>query len=105
MDERSSMTHERKVAAIDNGSLSEQEAGVPYRVLDAASRHGVTCDCGNGAFHVFTYGAPSADDPRPQDPGLRRIYTCTRCGDQLRLYQASQMRRPATAPTGEEQHG
>jgi hypothetical protein len=45
------------------------------------------CDCGSITF--FKFG------PYPHagkiDTGLRMIYTCSKCGDQLRVYQATRM--------------
>lgn len=53
------------------------------------------CDCGSIIFLVF--GPYRDDDSKPgdrtHDPGLRRIYTCGKCGDQLRVYQATKMKR------------
>lgn len=45
------------------------------------------CDCGNDTFLIFGPYPRSESD----DKGLRKIYTCTKCGDQLRVYQASIM--------------
>ena len=47
----------------------------------------MTCDCGNFAFLKFG----PYPQPGESDTGLRMIYTCTECGDQLRLYQGSKM--------------
>lgn len=47
--------------------------------------NGLVCDCGSTSFFVFG-PYPLAGEP---DEGLRRIYTCSSCGDQLRVYQAS----------------
>lgn len=40
--------------------------------------------CGRTSFMKFEY------DPR-KDAGLLTIYTCSNCGDQVRLYWASKM--------------
>ena len=44
------------------------------------------CDCGSVTFLPFG-PFPQAGDK--DEDGLRMIYTCTKCGDQLRVYQAS----------------
>ena len=49
----------------------------------------IKCDCGGTNF--FRFGPYSEE--RGDEPGLRMIYTCTRCGGQLRIYQASKMLR------------
>lgn len=50
----------------------------------------MNCDCGSSRFFVF--------GPYPlrgeKDTGLRRIYTCSSCGDQLRVYQAGKTEIP-----------
>ena len=57
------------------------------------------CDCGSITFLKF---GPYVDDPTDLrnvstdgrsfvDHGLRWIYTCSKCGDQLRVYQGSKM--------------
>lgn len=45
------------------------------------------CDCGSETF--FSFGPYPL--PGDYDTGLRHIYTCTKCGDQLRVYQATKM--------------
>lgn len=47
------------------------------------------CDCGNDVFLKFGPYPVGGDE----DTGLRLIYTCNKCGDQLRIYQASKMLR------------
>jgi hypothetical protein len=55
------------------------------------------CDCGGESFFKF---GPFDDREDPvvfldgvtsDMPGLRWIYTCSSCGDQLRVYLASKM--------------
>jgi hypothetical protein len=54
------------------------------------------CDCGCSRF--FRFG-PYRDDasawPGNADPGLRWVYTCTSCGEQLRVYQTGPLWRAA----------
>ena len=54
----------------------------------------LTCDCGNGEF--FKFGPYSAWEVA-EHVGLKMIYTCTKCGEQLRLYQTSDAYRAARA--------
>jgi hypothetical protein len=62
----------------------------------------IACDCGNEEFFPFEFKEGESDDV-----GLRRIYTCTRCGEQLRLYQTSDRWRAARAqrPVAEKATG
>lgn len=47
----------------------------------------IKCDCGSETFFKFgTYPIPG-----DKDDGLRLIYTCMKCGDQLGVYQRSKM--------------
>lgn len=48
-----------------------------------------SCDCGSSRFFVF---GPYTD---ADELGLRRVYTCARCGEQMRLYQTSDKWRAA----------
>lgn len=48
----------------------------------------MTCDCGSNTF--FKFGPYPLPGERI-DSGLRLIYTCSKCGDQLRVYKASKM--------------
>lgn len=51
------------------------------------------CDCGSKTFLRFgPYPLPGEPDD-----GLRVIYTCSACGDQLRVYQGSKMRTDGPA--------
>jgi len=46
------------------------------------------CSCGSDRFMRFgPYGAPGHAEP--EDVGLKLIYTCSGCGEQLRVYQTS----------------
>jgi len=50
--------------------------------------------CGGIRFMKFEY------DPRqPENDGLLTIYTCLKCGDQVRLYWASRMNQGGITTT------
>jgi hypothetical protein len=49
------------------------------------------CDCGADLFLRFG----PYDDAKSDDTGLRWIYTCSSCGEQLRVYQTSPAWRAA----------
>jgi DNA-directed RNA polymerase subunit RPC12/RpoP len=59
------------------------------------------CDCGSITFMKF---GPYRDEERKEidgcadDLGLRWIYTCSKCGEQLRVYQGSKMGKFGTVP-------
>jgi transcription initiation factor IIE alpha subunit len=46
------------------------------------------CDCGCEA--LMRFGPYNDKDGSPEDAGLRWIFTCSRCGEQLRVYQTSE---------------
>lgn len=51
-----------------------------------ANSTGLRCGrCGSTEFMAF---GPYTDK---DEPGLRMVYDCIQCGDQLRLYQATKM--------------
>ena len=60
----------------------------------------MTCDCGSIEFFVFRFSPGDSSDV-----GLRRIYTCTKCGEQLRLYQTCDAWREARRPPLERASG
>jgi hypothetical protein len=53
----------------------------------------LVCDCGCCEFFKF---GPYAEG-EASEPGLRLIYTCTHCGEQLRIYQTGDKYREAKA--------
>jgi hypothetical protein len=53
----------------------------------------LVCDCGCSTFFKF---GPYVDG-ESSEPGLRLIYTCTHCGEQLRIYQTGDKYREAKA--------
>lgn len=61
------------------------------------------CDCGSTAlmkFDPYTDEGRSIDSPghaatKENDFGLRWILTCSKCGEQLRIYQTSDVWRAA----------
>lgn len=55
---------------------------------------GLKCDCGNNMF--FRFGPyPTPEEKGKLEDGLRWIYTCTVCADQLGIYQRSKMLKVA----------
>ena len=55
------------------------------------------CDCGSenlARFGPYTDDGPTGDG-ETSNPGLRWVFTCTRCGEQLRIYATRNRKTPA----------